>query len=365
MTKTKKILSIVVALVLVFSMVTTIASAAIADGKKVALILSADSLTVEAGQTITLTLSAETNAEFDAENYSGAAGIGNTCAMFAYDSSKVDVDATVKSAAADAALLNPTVYMNPCDGVDANMQYSSAFAAGMFDELLLCADGYEDDYAAKGWDSAVASILMLNENVASGSDICTFKFKVADDLAAGTKFTIGIPEGCLYDGNGNTYASISDTWEIDMEPCYDLSQAELEFTVGAAVTVESKGTMAHMNNWEDTEATTYTAGLVGQINGLALTFDETTGECNEIEEIKVTIEGSEKVGYAYKVYKVDDTTYQFRAILLDAPKAGTTALNYTFHVKLADGSTVTCSDSTTAKEIFDAAYARYEAAKNA
>lgn len=345
MKTTKKVLGIVLALVMLMN-VFAVSGFAAGSESAVDLYLSADKKVYAPGDEIVLTFSAQTVPLVGDITIGGQFAIG-------YDS------AAIQPYSNDVSSLT-------AHGFTAIVSEYDSTNSGITDPL--------DKTVDAGWDSFIIYNCVdtgVAVDATTKTDLFSLKMKVSETAADGT-YTIGFNKSSYqaYEAyvtdmaNGGIYG-YDDDYGYETAVNYGFNNVTIEVSSAPAVTVESKGTMAHMNNWEDTEATTYTAGLVGQINGLALTFDETTGECNEIEEIKVTIEGSDEVGYAYQVYKVDETTYQFRAILLNTPKTGTTALNYTFHVKLADGSTVTCSDSTTAKEIFDAAYARYEAAKNA
>ncbi len=351
MKKAKRILTLLLAVVMVANVFAFTAFAADAG----LTINFAAPETVEAGSTFTVVVNMKSSAEYP--NW------GPGAFAIAYDSSLVSTKVS------DIAILDG--WTNIADGAYTTLGNSDYDGAPTATEK---ANYGWDTYKVVGITSKTQG---ANADHTAGLDTVAITFTVAEGVADGTKIYVGMPsaaveevyEMSLLNATAGTekYGNIDDEF-MDYEYNYNIDGALVEVTVGApapAVTVESKGTMAHMNNWEDTAATTYTAGLLGQINGLKLTFDETTGECNEIKEIKVTIEGSDEEGYAYQVYKVDDTTYQFRAILLNAPKTGTTALNYTFHVKLADDTVVTCSDSTTAKEIFDAAYGRYQASKNA
>ena len=351
MKSSKRILGVVLALIMIFNVFAVGAFAAFPDDAAVKLTLSTDKTTYAPGDEIVVTVYQQAIAELGGMTPAGSYEI-------AYDSSAIAPYSTSEDLVSGHGLV-------------VNSEVSAGFDNSM-SKYMSGAAGVDAKY---NWDAsacyAVAGITGVGIYQCTDAPYAVFtvKMKVADDAADGT-YTIGFNK-IAYDSYmafsvSGTYDALygndASAYGLSVPYFYDLGTCEIKVSSAPAVTVESKGTMAHMNNWEDTEATTYTAGLVGQINGLALTFNETTGECNEIKEIKVTIEGSEQVGYAYKVYKVNDTTYQFRAILLDAPKTGTTALKYTFHVKLADDTVVTCSDETTAKAIFDTAYAKYQAA---
>ena len=346
MKTSKRILGIVLALAIVFN-VFAVSTFAAGTESAIDLFIRTDESTYAPGDVITLTISEQVIDKV------GEMRIGGQYPI-AYDSSAIEPISTVTTE------LNSHNFVAIQGGYDPNM-------SGLFDTS---AEVIDDKY---NWDSifflSVADDMSTSFDATNKVDLFTVQLKVKDNAPDG-EYTLGFNQGSYeaYSAlsndakNGGVYGYYDDNG-YGTTTNYGLGTCTFTVSSAPAVTVEAKDPMAHMNNWEDTEATTYTAGLVGQINGLALTFDETTGECDQIKEIKVTVEGSDKVGYAYKVYKVNDTTYQFRAILLDTPKTGTAALKYTFHVKLADGSTVTCSDETTAKEIFDAAYGRYQDSK--
>ena len=354
MKNSKRILGVVLAIIMIFNVFAVGTFAAYPSDSAVKLSLSTDKAVYAPGDEIVITFSEEAIEELKTVYAGGVYHIAYPGAVLS----------PIVDGAPDAKDHGMVGISSSVDVDTSYVQYNS----GIEGEGGFIADA---DAAAYAWDEMFGVGVVYTDDtidISNKTDVFSIKMKIDADAAPGT-YTIGFnapsysDDLCLayvLNPDDSLYGNAGENAGVDKTYIYDLGT--VTFKVGAAVSVESKGTMAHMNNWEDTEATTYTAGLVGQINGLALTFNETTGECNEIKEIKVTVEGSDKVGYAYKVYKVDDTTYQFRAILLDTPKTGTTALKYTFHVKLADDTVVTCSDETTAKAIFDTAYAKYQAA---
>ncbi len=80
-------------------------------------------------------------------------------------------------------------------------------------------------------------------------------------------------------------------------------------------TVKHIDTMGQMKNWAKGQFP-FNAGLVGQISDLPLTFDG-DNQCAELKKIEVSIttEAGTTTSQAYQVYKVNDTTWNFRAVI--------------------------------------------------
>ena len=352
MKNSKRVLGVVLALIMIFNILAVGSFAAYTGGAAAKLIISTDKDTYAPGDEVTISFGVHSNET--AGNFSSSGGWA-----YGYNTDVLEFCSTSDYNLSTGAALHNFVIDATQTGFVGPMSQIVPDAQVVGESIT---PGY--DWDAIGFVSIAGSEGFV-DTISNEYTFFSFKMKIKADAADGT-YTIGYNPACYetwYAYNSTDVYGEGSYGDNGTGTDYDFGTCTFTVSSAPAVTVEAKDPMAHMNNWEDTEATTYTAGLVGQINGLALTFNETTGECDQIKEIKVTVEGSDKVGYAYKVYKVNDTTYQFRAILLDTPKTGTAALKYTFHVKLADGSTVTCSDETTAKEIFDAAYGRYQDSK--
>lgn len=201
----------------------------------------------------------------------------------------------------------------------------------------------------------------------------TFYFETLDGVTpadiAGAEFGVYTDDCFTVDGSCDKNAGyfVSATARQSYNPDKNVvSNAVIEVAAGPEV-VALDDTMARMDVWSAAETTnTFDGGLIGQINNAALTF--TDGECNEIESIEVYANG-QKMGNAYQVYKVNDTTYQFRAVILNMDKTAdtyATDVEYEFRVAMkgdyADSGVLTATKTVSAQTIFTEAYDNYKAA---
>ena len=192
---------------------------------------------------------------------------------------------------------------------------------------------------------------------------------IADDVT-GAEFGV-FTDNCFtldgnYDGTGSAYFVSATSYQALVPTMNVVSNAVIEAPAGP--TVEALGTMARMDDWTAAETTNiFDGGLIGQISNVTLTFTEDK-QCNEIESIEVYANG-QKMGNAYQVYKVDDTTYQFRAVVKNMDKTAdtyATDVEYEFRVTMkgdyADSGVLTATKTVSAQTIFNTAYAKYQAA---
>lgn len=237
---------------------------------------------------------------------------------------------------------------------------------------------------AKGWDSGFFVTMAsmdgnseIYDDYSSEKAAFAFQLKLKDGAEPG-EYSVGVTDWSINNGNF-CILEYTDAWGVTpyetLNPSdYSLSGDKLFEFYDAVYEVKAAGpevvaldkTMARMDKWEDAETTNiFDGGLIGQINNVNLTF--TDGECNEIDTIEVYANG-QKMGNAYQVYKVNDTTYQFRAVIKNMDKTinYSTDVEYEFRVTMkgayADSGVLTAKKTVSAETIFTTAYAAYKAA---
>ena len=355
--KAKKILAIAMAMVMTFVVFAIPSSAVTGYFLKPIVGVDGGKTTVAAGETVKITFALETEQEYNKWN-------GGLFSL-AWDNTKIDYAGTMEYTGKWATVMDTTQTPNTAASALTNVTWSAAdIAKGYNDGMKMVLAESTQDYA-----------------LTDGEVLLTYDFKVADDVAPGTKIYVGIADG-QYAGNPPAfYLSPDSEWGfpiIDEESewnmsdygmgSYDKSASYVELTVGSAdpEVVALDDTMARMDDWTKAESTDkFDGGLIGQINNLKLTF--TDGDCDQIDTIEVYANGK-KMGNAYQVYKVDDTTYQFRAVIKNMDKTAETYaddIEYEFKVTLKGdyaGQTLTATKTVSAQAIYAEAYAAYQTA---
>lgn len=371
----KKVLSLLLVVTMLFSIFSIASSAAVNNNALAAITVTPkEDRDYQKGEEIIFEVSLEVDQEWFGE------GVGSGGFVFGYNSAVLEPVSSLPQKK-KAGLATAGVVLEGYDfGKDSTFLLdddNGTYVKNLADTQAMTAGDL-----AKGWDKAI-SICMLSSygmyyGYASSTKIFAFKMKVKEDVAAGD-YSVGIAETSLIvDGDyektflDDAYGGIKgstrgDNWLDPADaPAWDLTDAS--FTVATAAAgpeVVALGTMARMDDWTKAESTnTFDGGLIGQINNANLTF--TDGECNEIETIEVYANGK-KMGNAYQVYKVDDTTYQFRAVILGMDKTAdtySTDVEYEFRVTMkgdyAASGVLTATKTVSAETIFNTAYTNYK-----
>lgn len=350
MRKTKKIIGLLLAVVMIFSAMSTVAFAAVPDGKVIRYVVTPDKASYSAGETAVFTVSAEILEGANTIDSTAQIDIGYNSACFA---PVADVSSAVLFG--DYGVdYSKGAFANYIDPTDSDVIDNSADANF---------GGSEGNLPMYDWDASMnfrvspsdfSSFELNGETV-----LFTFPMTVKKDLAADS-FTVAVNLGAIEMGATYLTIYVDDYADAPYMPEFNVSEVG---KLAAAPEVVLAGTMARMDNWADADATVFDGGLMGQINNLPLVFDGK--ECTTIKSIEVFLNGEEEASAnAYQVYKVDDTTYKFRAVIKNMDKASAnyaTEFSYKFVVTLDTGDTLEVEGTTSAKAIYETAKANYDA----
>lgn len=358
----KKFLGVALAIIMTFN-VFAMGTVAAGTESAVDLYIATDKTTYAPGEEVVLTVSVQAIDAVGPMLIGGGYAIG-------YDSSVIVPYSTSTDNLTDHG------FVNLVEGYDAS-------SSSLMDASMTSVDA--DGAANYNWDTviiyAVADDWATSYDATSKTDVFTVKMKIADAAADGT-YTIGFNKASYEDEN----AYINDAANLGIYGYYDtygtynygtdvnFGLGTCTFTVATAAAepevVALDDTMARMDDWTKAESTnTFDGGLIGQINNLNLTFTQEGDrlQCDQIDTIEVYANGK-KMGNAYQVYKVNDTTYQFRAVITNMDKTAETYaddVEYEFRVTLkgdyAD-TTLTATKTVSAKAIYEEAYAAYQLA---
>lgn len=358
MVKVKKVLSIVVALMLLCNVFTVLSTAAVADNYAVAMAVSTDKTSYAAGETAVVSVYIEGSSRggYDLTKIS--------CAniAFGWDNTVLGISAEDRAVALTGA------------GMDVDVANSG---------IKSHSTDIDASEAAYGWNEIMNYGLILNSTAtcASIDEVAfTVDIEIAEDAAPGDyyfgissyymsniddSYAFALTAEEMGDGiYGNCYEG-----DLGVDTIYDLTNAVAKITVGAATAdpeVTHAKTMGQMADWTDTTATTFNAGFVGKISNLDVEFDANDDECTTIESIVVEITRGDVTltGNAYQLYAQADGSYLFRAVVKNAAISDTEAISYKYIVTLADGSELTyeSTEDTSFNAIYNTAKANYDAA---
>lgn len=230
MIKAKKALSIVVALMLIINVFAVFSTAAVDSDYGVAIRLSTDKATYAAGETVTVSVKME-GSERNGIDLTAIEG-GNL--PFGWDNSVLSFAGTdLADQIAPSAM--PIDMTNTGIKVDAGVVSFDATETGTY-----------------GWNEAMDFGLILDGATPvydSEKEAFTISLKIADDAADGTYY-YGIVASAMSNANEDYYYSLfapnlgdgifNNCYEGDLgvANCYDLTQAVVAITVGAAAPVE-------------------------------------------------------------------------------------------------------------------------------
>lgn len=217
---------------------------------------------------------------------------------------------------------------------------------------------------AKGWDTGFyVSITSLDGNSTIYDDYSTekaafaFKLKLKDGAAAG-KHSVGVTDWSINNGKfcileytdayGVTPYETLDpsSFGLSGTKLFEFYDAEYEVAAAAAPTLTHVKTMGQMKNWNDTTATKFNAGLVGCLANYTPVADG--NEITSIDYIMVEVtRGTETLtGYAHQLYLQDDGSYWFRAVINNADIADTENLSFKYTIVFTDGTEPLTYEST-------------------
>lgn len=193
---------------------------------------------------------------------------------------------------------------------------------------------------------------------------------ITDEDVTGDEFGV-FTDDCFtldgsYDGTGSAYFVSATSYESLVPTMNVVSNAVIEAPAGPSITFE--GTQARMADWNNyATATSFDAGIICQLNNKELTFDADY-QCNEIDSIMIYLNGSEEGVPCYQVYKVDNSTWKFRLVinnvLKDSEAFATGDFSYKVVITFKDGTdAVEFSSTANFQTILADGIASYEANK--
>ncbi|MBQ7115765.1 MAG: hypothetical protein IJN94_05065 [Clostridia bacterium] len=188
---------------------------------------------------------------------------------------------------------------------------------------------------------------------------------IADDVT-GAEFGV-FTDDCFtvdgnYDAKGLGYFQSATNYDAQVPTMNIVSNAVIEAPAGPEVAHEKF--MGRMDNWGDATATIFDAGFVGRISNLDVELEDDGKQVKNITSIVVEITRGEETltGNAYQIYAQDDGSYLFRAVVKNANIADNETVSYKYIVTLSNGDELTATGSTTFASIYSAAKANYDAA---
>jgi len=309
MIKAKKVLSIVVALMLIINVFAVFSTAAVDSDYAVAIHLSTDKATYAAGETVTVSVKME-GSERNGIDLTAIEG-GNL--PFGWDKSVLSFAGTdLADQIAPSAM--------PIDMTNTGIKVDAGVVS--FDSTE------EDTY---GWNEAMDFGLILDGATPvydSEKEAFTINLKIADDAADGTYY-YGIVSSAMSNANEDYYYSLfapnlgdgifNNCYEGDLgvSNCYDLTQAVVAITVGAAGPV-----VYHVKNqiqWADKDAGTVNLGVVAgfDVEDIAIAFNE-AGTSTNVAKVGATVEinnGSDTKEERFVYAANNGDSYYFRTVI--------------------------------------------------
>ena len=366
MSKTKKILSLVLAVVLLVNVFAVSSFATVADGAILAVSASSDDTLVAGGQ-VTVDFSFELPADVDYSTYK----LGQFIIPVFYDADILTPVSRAWNSSENYDFLNPTANFNTTSSTVMSRfsSYLSTEEAATYTGACLVQCGTYVSGNTQGATTAIGWSMESQKDV-----IFSITFDVAEDYDGSSAAEVALLASAHPQGTNYYFKTITDKanytqGKISVD-AMDYSAAATALAAPAAeAKVEHEKTMGQMSNWTDATATTFNAGLVGRISNLDIKFDDNNDECETITDIIVSITYGDKTltGNAYQLYEQADGSYLFRAVVRGADIADTTEFSYEYIVTLSDGSKLTykSTENTSFSEIYNTAKANYDAANPA
>ena len=344
----KKVTSVIVALMMLFSICTVCASAAVNDAV-LALRVTPTATSYNPGEEVTFEVSYESTADI------GNVGI---CTLhIGYDSSVFEL---LEDASGSPDLDgSATVFF---DG------YALAGTVSLANSFIQTTNKLSAADTAKGWDT-VLKIAMTQDgalfDASTETKAFAFKLKVKDTAAGGT-YAVGVTDASIQDYStfvNEELGAISGPSGAELEfstgKVFDLADASVTVAGGSTpdptptVTVENLDTQAQ---WQDKDAGLMRVAFRGNIKGYDATTDLVTGsttELNKLTEIGVmfsktdstpTKEEGATVVPAYTIYDFTTGGYFYRAVVGSIDYQSAETLYANAYIVL-DGTTYTATNA--------------------
>ena len=334
MSKTKKVLSLVMAVALLFNVLAVISSAACATGKVVGIVAESDDALV-AGGTVTVDFSFELPAGTDYTAYklglfqllvsynadvltpvsrtwgSSFTGFMDDGAIFNTTSSTVHAWVTPNMSAEDAALYtgSAAVQAKIVTGNDLGYSGTTGYPLGAVKDVAFSITfKVADDY--NGTDAANVGILASSFNNATRCYLRDITTKSNGKLAK---------DGSEIDF---TEASVTLTAPVAASKVYEVAKQ-----------VRANGDNIDLG---------VKAGF--DTKDIAIAFDNATGTSTNVKTVgaKLKVNGEDAgTGTSRFVYKITDTEYQYRVIIENVAKDSTDVYTVELFVEMMDGTIIT------------------------
>lgn len=310
----KKVISLALAVIMLFSVAST-SFAALSGDAVMGFTVSASSTTVAPGQTVDITVSAESIPD---EIWAGGQ------IALGYDKDAISLPASATASATPNTVWSE--YMTLSSGYGGIMSASNTATRPIpFDEVP---SSTMDQ--GKNWDSFFEVALCVDgakEYEFNGcEEMFTLKFTVSENATPGSKIYVGLAVGTFEsDEQDPTSSMYSNTYELDYwygdsydGECYDFSEATVELTVAAAEAPKVVFHRATQIQWADKDNGLVNLGFKGRFS--AADFDLAFNENNQsayVSEVgaKLTINGEEDTRATYFVHEYETGLYEFRAVL--------------------------------------------------
>lgn len=350
----KKVTSLVVALLMLISMCSLCASAAVNDAVMALRVAPKDGSTFNPGDVVTFEVSYEATSDL--------AGLGICTVTVGYDS---DVFEPIETITPAGTLLNAasTVIFTGY-GLDGKVSLGNSFVQAKGN--LTAAD------TAKGWDSAL-KIAMTKEvgstlfECYSETKVFAFQLKIKDS-APGGNAVVGITDGSIQDETtfvdeelGAIAGPSGEAYGFSTSKIFDLGDASV--TVAGGVTPPPAGDPITVENistqvqWQSKDEGLMRVAFRGNIKNYTLNLvDGSDKEIADIAEMGVvysksntnpTVGGADcTAAPAWTIYDFTTGGYFFRAVVGNYPYDNAETLYANAYI-IIDGQTITASNGAT------------------
>lgn len=349
----KKVTSILLAIIMLFSVCTVCASAAVSSDAVMGISIVPTASSYNPGDTVKFEVVYETT--------SILGKVGHPYSMYiAYDSSVFE---PCDDVAAMPSLDGETSVVFTGYALEGKISLANSFIAP--DTNLTAAD------TAKGWDAAMRIAITADGDTLFDASTPTkafaFNLKVKADAAGGT-YAVGISDGSIQNGKTEILEEIGPisgpsgaAMEFETAKVFDLTDASVvvEGAGGTTppppaeptITVENIATQV---KWQDKDAGTMLVAFRGNIKGY--TPEVTAGELTSLKEIGVyfsttdstpTAEEGATVVPAWTIYDFTTGGYFYRAVVGNYDYQNTTTLYANAYIKLANDTIITATNGVT------------------
>lgn len=341
----KKVISVVLAFAMIFSICALGVSAAVTDAF-VAISVKADGSYAK-GDIVTFDVYFEANTDF-------AGSLGACEVSIGYDSSVFELVDDISSKPALTDL--PTFVIGAGYGLDGKLSLANSFVDAPA-KTLTAAD------QAKGWDTLLGIHLTQDGDYvdcSSETKMFGFKLKVKEDAADDGSYVVGVAECGINDTTTYVCEEVApivgtDPDEYWGEPtglakCIAVADATVSVAVaGPSVVVTHEGTQSKWANGTPVAAD-YLFGFLAKVDGLTLETEGT--EVTNVQSIvaTATIAGTTVTSDVISVW-ADGTGYKFRAAFAGFTPDMADEVSVTFVITMTDGTTTYATAEPAVKAI--------------